>query len=122
VILIGKELLARIIVGMNREEDLRSRSRFRAKLFSISKHANEILLWRQLKVVGAKAVWIPKNRNGYSRAYAVAYFKNLEEKNRAINSSIKYFEYRLEWEDYKNASLESKNENSSISKYKRLKE
>jgi hypothetical protein len=92
---------------------LTNRGKYREKLIGISKHANEILLWRQLKIVNAKSVWIAKNRNGYSRAHAVVYFKNAEDRDKAMKTKIKYFEYNLEWENrYQEREERSSRENS----------
>ena len=57
------QLLVRIIAGTNNFELLRMRNRFNKKSLDIPENMNEVLLWRQVKKSGAKALHIFKNSN-----------------------------------------------------------
>lgn len=91
------KIAARITPGRNREDILADRKKFAGRIVGLPRHANEILLWRQLRNTNAKAVWIPKNTNGKSCSHATVYFKNKDDLARAQTIRMKYFEYNLDW-------------------------
>ncbi|CAG8589878.1 2525_t:CDS:2 [Paraglomus occultum] len=73
VIPLTNDLLVRITPGTNRKEILENRKQFIAKLFNIPQNINEVLLLRQLKHTGAKAVHVFKNSNGNNKGYALTH-------------------------------------------------
>ena len=76
VIPLTSELLVRITLGLNRKEILENRKQFNAKLYNIPQNVNEVLLFRQLKHTGARAVHIFKNSNRNNKGYALVSFRN----------------------------------------------
>jgi hypothetical protein len=79
VIPLTNELLVRITPGSNRKEILESRKQFIAKVYNIPQNVNEVLLFRQLKYTGIRAVHIFKNSNGNNKGYALVSFRNQQE-------------------------------------------
>ena len=76
VIPLTSELLVRITPGSNRKEILESRKQFIARLYNIPQNVNKVLLFRQLKHTGARAVHIFKNSNGNNKGYVLVSFRN----------------------------------------------
>jgi hypothetical protein len=91
--------LARLTVGSLNTEDLKEREGFRATLMNIPSTAHEALLLRALRVTEAKAVYIPYNSNRNPSRVAKVFFKTKEDRERALNRSIFYFNTRLFWKE-----------------------
>ncbi|CAG8763449.1 15854_t:CDS:2, partial [Gigaspora rosea] len=65
----------------------------------IPKDTVEVLLFRQLKQVKAKSVFIPLNNNLNSRSSAFVYFNKEEDMIKAFNTKINYGNTLLFWRD-----------------------
>src|SRR5439155_16019034 len=77
-----------------------------AKLYNILQNVNEVLLFRQLKHTGARAVHVFKNSNGNNKGYTLVSFKNQREIAQAQKYNIKYYNTRLIWESLEIATKE----------------
>src|SRR5436853_7895302 len=95
VIPLTNELLVCITPGLNRKEILESKKQFIAKLYNISQNVNEVLLFKQLKHTGARAVHIFKNSNKNNKGYALVSFRNHREIAQAQKYAIKYYDTKL---------------------------
>ena len=73
------QLLIKITAGTNNFELLCIRNRFSKRLLDLSENMNEILLWRQVKKSGAKALHIFKNSNNNNMGSATVYFEKQED-------------------------------------------
>ena len=73
---LGNNKLARVTEGNEDYTQREKQSRFTAKLLDIPKGASEVLLLRCLRNKGAKAVYIPFNRNGNQKKFAIITFVN----------------------------------------------
>jgi RNA recognition motif. (a.k.a. RRM, RBD, or RNP domain) len=102
------DFFVRITPGLSRREILDNRNQFTLKLYNIPKDTNEILLFRQLRHTGARAIHIFRNTNGNNRGCAVVSFQNKEDLERARRCHVTYYNSKLQWED----ANESYNNNS----------
>ena len=66
----------------------------------MSKEASEVLLLRLLRNKGAKSVFVPMNRNGNPRGYAIITFESQEELERARSKPLSYNNQTLFWDGY----------------------
>jgi hypothetical protein len=98
VIPLQNELLVRLTPGKNRREILEKRKQYITKLYNVPKNINEILLFRQLKHSGARAVHVFRNANGNNKQFAVVSFKNKRDLVQARRYSITYYNTKLVWE------------------------
>ena len=83
------QLLVRVTVGNSNYELLRERNRFSTRLLNLPENTNEVLLWRQVKRTGAKALHIFRNSNNNNMRSATIFFKNQKE----LADSPKYAVY-----------------------------
>ena len=70
------QVLVRITAGTNNYELFRMRNRFSKRLLDLPENTNEVLLWRQVKKSGAKALYIFQNSNNNNMSSAIVYFEN----------------------------------------------
>src|SRR6184192_651463 len=68
------QTLVRITTGTNNLDLLHTRNRFSKRLVDLPEDTNEMLLWRQVKRSGAKALHIFKNSNNNNIRSATLYF------------------------------------------------
>ncbi|CAG8743704.1 11186_t:CDS:2, partial [Gigaspora rosea] len=94
----GRKLI-RVFQGDSKEEVLMNRRKFRLIIEGIPKDTVEVLLFRQLKQVKAKSVFIPLNNNRNSRSLAFVYFNKEEDMIKAFNTKINYGNTLLFWKD-----------------------
>jgi hypothetical protein len=92
--------LVRVTQGEENYEQRNRQSLYTAKLLEIPKEASEVLLLRSLRSKGAKSVYIPANRNGNSRRFAIIAFASQEELEAAQSKLIRYNNHTVFWEDY----------------------
>ena len=71
-----RDYLVRLTPGINNSEALKVRNKFSTRLIDLPKDTNEILLWRQVRRTGAKALHIFKNNNNNNMRSATIYFAN----------------------------------------------
>ena len=62
-LLFTDQLLVRVTVGINNHELLRKRNKYSTRILDLPENTNEVLLWRQVKRTGAKALHIFRNSN-----------------------------------------------------------
>ena len=87
--------LVRVSKGI---EDVKKRDRRHqhlAKVKGIPKEAKESLLLRCLKDKGAKAIYIPRGRNGMTKDYAVVTFESQQELEEASSKPFRYNNWLL---------------------------
>src|SRR5438105_3831785 len=97
-LLFMNQLLVRITAGTNNLELLRMRNRFSKRLLDLPENMNEVLLWRQVKKSGAKALHIFKNSNNNNMGSATVYFGKQEDMINISSFSIYYYDNKLRWE------------------------
>ena len=73
---LGNNKLARVTEGNEDYHQRDKQGQNTAKLLDVPKGASEVLLLRCLKSKGAKAVYIPHNRNGNQKKFAIITFAN----------------------------------------------
>jgi hypothetical protein len=95
------QILVRITAGTNNYELLRTRSRFSKRLLDLPENTNEVLLWRQIKKSGAKALHIFQNSNNNNMRSATVYFKNQEDMTNISKSLMYYYNNKLRWANTK---------------------
>ena len=91
--------LTRIMFGNQNREDLKKREGCKAILTNVPNTAQEALLLRAIRFTGAKSVYIPYNSNRNPSHIAKVFFESEEDKKRAINRSINYYNTRLYWKE-----------------------
>ena len=87
--------MVRITTGTNNLDLLRTRNRFSKRLVDLPEDTNEVLLWRQVKRSGAKALYIFKNSNNNNIRSAILYFEKQEDMINASRFSIYYYDNKL---------------------------
>ena len=87
---LGNSKLARVTEGNEDYDERGKQSQYTAKLLNIPKGASEVLLLRCLKSKGAKAVYIPHNRNGNQKKFAIITFASAKETKAAQTTPIWY--------------------------------
>ena len=88
-LLFTDQLLVRVTVVNSNYELLRERNRFSTRLLNLPENTDEVLLWRQVKRTGAKALHIFRNFYNNNMRSATIFFKNQEE----LADSPKYAVY-----------------------------
>src|SRR6266516_2423913 len=91
------QLLVRVTVGNSNYELLRERNRFSTRLLNLPENTNEVLLWRQVKRTGAKAIHIFRNSNNNNMRSATIFFKNQEELADSPKYAVYYNNSKLKW-------------------------
>jgi hypothetical protein len=91
------QLLVRVSKGVNSYNTLQLRNRHSIRLLDLPENANEVLLWRQVKKTGAKALHIFKNANGNSMSSATVYFEKEEDIMNSLKFSMFYYNNKLRW-------------------------
>jgi hypothetical protein len=91
---------------MQREEQ----GQYIAKLLDIPKEASEVLLLWCLRSKGAKAVYIPYNRNKNQKKFAIITFASVQELETAQTTPIWYNNHRVSWENPQRKDLQWKEE------------
>ena len=89
------QTLVRITTGTNNLDLFRTRNRFSKRLVDLPKDTNEVLLWRQVKRSGAKALHIFKNSNNNNMRSATLYFEKQEDMINASRFSMYYYDNKL---------------------------
>ncbi|CAG8792665.1 9049_t:CDS:2, partial [Gigaspora margarita] len=69
---------------------------------NIPRGASEVLLLCYLKNKGAKSVFIPKNRNGNPKEFAIISFGSQKDQEKAQSRPIRYFNHIVLWQDFRN--------------------
>src|SRR5438046_727557 len=87
------QTLVRIMIGTNNLDLLYTRNRFSKRLVDIPEDTNEVLLWRQVKRSGAKALHIFKNSNNNNQKKAQKNRKLRANKQSCYQDSSKSIEY-----------------------------
>ena len=93
------QTLVRIMTGTNNLDLLRTRNRFSKRLVDLLEDMNKVLLWRQVKRSGAKALHIFKNSNNNNMRSATLYFEKQEDMINASRFLIYYYDNKLRWAD-----------------------
>ena len=83
------------MTGTNNLDLLRTRNRFSKRLVDLPEDTNEMLLWRQVKRSGAKALHIFKNSNNNNMRSATLYFEKQEDMINTSRFSIYYYDNKL---------------------------
>jgi len=91
--------LTRISKGIKQEKIMEERKLFRAVLGGIPRNTMEVLLFRQLKQVKAKTIFIPVNSNGNPRGSAFVYFDCKEDLEKAVLTQVNYGSNSLFWKE-----------------------
>src|SRR5438552_389954 len=89
------QVLVRITAGTNNYELLRTRNRFSKRLLDLSGNTNEVLLWRQVKKLEAKALHIFQNSNNNNMSSATVYFENQEDMINISKFAMYYYNNKL---------------------------
>lgn len=93
--------LVRVTQGDEDYEKRNKQKQFVAKLLEIPRGASETLLLRSLRSKGAKSVFIPRNRNGNPKGFALVSFANAKELANAQSRPMRYNNYTVFWEGFK---------------------
>ena len=88
--------LARIMLGRSDNTILEEKRKIYARIRNLSNFTKEIFLLRQLRSIKTKSVHIFLNKNKNQRGQAVVKFESEEDKERALDRKVKYFNYSLE--------------------------
>ena len=67
------------------------------RLVNLPKGTSEILLWRQVRHTGAKAVHIFKNTNDNNMRSATVFFSNRKDLLDSSKFTISYYDNKLSW-------------------------
>ena len=94
-LLFMKNHLVRVTIEKCNFEELKAYNIYNRKLFDLPEEIYEVLLWRQVRRTGAKAIYIFKNSNNNSKRSATVYFKNEEDCVNSAKYTIFYFNTRL---------------------------
>jgi hypothetical protein len=104
------QLLVRVTVGNSNHELLQERNRFSTRLLNLPENTNEVLLWRQVRRTGAKAVHIFRNSNNNKMGSATIFFRNQAELAYSSKYAVYYNNSKLKWaiSDFQNINITSK--------------
>ena len=91
------QLLVRVTVSNSNYELLRERNRFSTRLLNLPENTNEVLLWRQVKRTGAKALHIFRNSNNNNMRNVIIFFKNQEKLADSLKYAVYYNNSKLKW-------------------------
>src|SRR5438105_1515072 len=100
------QVLVRITAGTNNYELLHTRNRFSKRLLDLPGNTNEVLLWRQVKKSGAKALHIFQNSNNNMNSTTV-YFENQKDMINISKFAMYYYNNKLRWADSREQESES---------------
>src|SRR5437763_7665782 len=103
------ELLVRISTGTNNFTLLRTRNRFSKRLLDLPENTNEVLLWRQIKRSGARALHIFKNSNNNNMRSATVYFEKEEDMLNSSKFLMSYYDNKLRWANSTRQEAELRN-------------
>ena len=90
-----RDQLVRVTMGKCNLEELKAHNMYNSKLLNLPEDTNEVLLWRQVRRTGAKALHIFKNSNSNSKRSATIYFKNKKDCINNTKFTVFYFNTRL---------------------------
>ena len=85
----------RVSSGLNNSNKLKERNKYSRRLLDLPEDTNEILLMRQVKRTGAKALHIFKNTNDNNRRSATVYFENEESMLDSSRYTVFYYNHKL---------------------------
>ena len=103
-----RDQLVRVTLGKCNLEELKAHNTYNRKLLNLPEDTNEVLLWRQVRRTGAKALHIFKNSNSNSKRSATVYFKNEKDCINSTKFAVFYFNSRLSWAKEKDESVENR--------------
>ena len=103
------QLLVRITPGTNNQNLLYKRSKYSLRLLDLPENTNEVLLWRQAKKTGAKALHIFKNSNNNKMGSATVYFNEEKDRVSSLKFSIYYYNNKLRWSEIRKQEVELTN-------------
>ena len=96
-LLFTDQLLVRVTVGINNHELLRERNKYSTRILDLPENTNEMLLWRQVKRTGAKALHIFRNSNDNNMRSITVFFENQEDLANSFKYSVYYNNSKLRW-------------------------
>jgi len=91
---IGKYLV-RITAGTHNSQKLKEHNEFTRRITDLPEGTSEVLLWRQVKRTGAKALHIFKNNNDNNMRSATVYFSNEKDMINCSRFTIVYNNNKL---------------------------
>ena len=103
------ESLVRISIGTNNYPLLHTRNRFSKRLLDLLENTNEVLLWRQIKRSGARALHIFKNSNNNNMRSATVYFEKEEDMLNSSKFLMSYYDNKLRWANSTRQEAELRN-------------
>ena len=103
------ELLVRISTGTNNFFLHCIRNRFSKRLLDLPENTNEVLLWRQIKRSGARALHIFKNSNNNNIRSATVYFEKEEDMLNSSKFLMSYYDNKLKWANSTRQEAELRN-------------
>lgn len=89
--------LVRVSTGTNNYSLLRTRNRFSKRLLDLPENTNKVLLWRQIKRSGARALHLLKNSNNNNMKSATVYFEKQEDMINSLKFLMSYYDKKLKW-------------------------
>src|SRR5437868_13709489 len=92
-----RDQLVRVTLGKCNLEELKAHNTYNRRLLNLPENTNEVLLWRQVKRTGAKALHIFKNSNNNNMRSATIFFKNQEELADSPKYVVYYNNSKLKW-------------------------
>jgi hypothetical protein len=92
-----REYLVRMTPGINNFKELKSRNKHTRRLIDLPENTNEVLLWRQIRRTGAKALHIFKNSNSNNMRSATVYFASEEDLQNSTRWATYYYNNKLKW-------------------------
>ena len=97
----------------------KTRSKYSRKIFDLPEDTNEVLLWRQVRHTGAKALHIFKNTNSNNKRSATVLFSSEADCSNSSKFTIRYYNNKLKWATIranKYVGNETHTENTKISR------
>lgn len=113
----ANKLLVRITVGTNNYKILQTRNRYSRRLLDLPDNTSEVLLWRQIRRTGAKAIHVFKNSNKNNMGSATVYFENEEDLTNSTRFAMYYYNSRLRWATKENVEAEMKKNRKNLNNY-----
>ena len=107
-LLFMRDQLVRVTLGKCNLEELKAYNTYNRKLLNLLEDTNEVLLQRQVRRTGAKALHIFKNSNSNSKRSTTVYFKNEKDCINSTKFAVFYFNSRLSQAKEKDESGENK--------------
>ena len=87
--------LVRTTRGANSFEKLKEWNKYTRRLVNLPEGTSEILLWRQVRHTGAKAVYIFKNTNDNNMRSTTVFFSNRKDLLDSSKFAISYYDNKL---------------------------